>query len=290
MTYKATVATFFKIFYFIAKANGLLPITITFGPLTAKNSLLDIFYSIAYLLFVVAALTYAQMSVIEFIGVLNNPKRTIIFVFLLQVCCSGLRLAAVYCSQIFNYKNLSRFVNRSAQINEMFARSTKGEAFLDAKLSKWCLSKFVATIIQIVCIMVPTYGLVSIIHSAENFPLLLINFLFILYSHMVLILSTGVYFAGMMVIGQFYRNLNSDIIGLRKKCSRSTKMGMQEFCNISDDFDRLTALYGDITKHAANFNKCQRGFIIFSLIQYFVILWAEVFPWTIHVVSLRIEI
>lgn len=119
------------------------------------------------------------------------------------------------------------------------------------------------------------------IKSKDNFLVLLMCYFFVLYTHMVLILSTGIYFSGMMVIGQFYRNLNSRMRKLKTKFSLSNRNikrvhSMQEFCDFSDELDELTGLYEDITNHAINFSKYQRCFTSFSLTQYFVILLAEV--------------
>lgn len=194
-------AILFKIFYFITKANGLLPVTIKFHPLTANSSFVDVFYSMIYALIVIVCLPYSQSIVLQFIGILKNPKVTIIFVFLIQVACSAFRMAAIYVSQISNHKTLSNFINRSVQINGMFVKGNKQKSFLDAKLSKWCISKFISTIFQVVFMLIPSVGFASMIKSSENFLFLLMCFLFILYSHLVLILSTAIYFTGMIVIG-----------------------------------------------------------------------------------------
>ncbi len=272
----------FKIFYFMAKANGLLPITITFNPFVASNSWIDISYSTVYTLVIIVCVPYFQSSILGYIGLLHNPKLTIILVFLTQVSCSALRVMAIYLSQIFNYKNLKRFINHSVEINGRFMRANKRNAFLDSKLSKWCLSKFISSVWQVVLMLVPSVGFISMIKSSDNFLFLIIAYLFILYTHMVLILSTGIYFGGMIVIGQFYRNLNGQIVGLQKRFfaidgNCKAVIGMQQFCKLSDEFDRLTVLYRDITNHATGFNKSQSCFTFFSLTQYFVIILAEVY-------------
>lgn len=276
------VAIVFRILYFITKANGLLPISISFNPFTVRNSFLDLLYSILFSLILIICLSCSQSNIIGFIGILQNPKQTIIFVFLAQVICSALRILAIYVSQVFNHKVVATFINRSVHINEMFVYSNRHRPFLDLKLSKWCLSKLIAMIFQVFLMLIPSVGFVSVIKSSENFLFLLICFMFILYTHMVLILSTGIYFCGMIVLGQFYRNLNSRILKLVKKCrlsngkSNSFYRGMQRCCNLSDELDKLTCLYSEITNHAKLFNKYQRCFMIFSLTQYFVILLAEV--------------
>lgn len=275
-------AHLFRIFYFVAKCNGQLPVTITFDPLTASNSTSDALYSILYTLILLVCILYAQSTIIEFIGILENPKQTIIFVFLTQVSCSALRVGTTYLSQIFNYKNFSRFINRSAQISVQFAKGNGQKSFLDVQLSKWCLSKFISMILQVFLIIVPSVGFILMIRGSDNFLLLLTCFIFILYTHMVLILSTGIYFSGMIAIGQFYKNLNGRINRLYKKFtvsnSHTTKghVRMQQFCKWSDEFDELTVLYRDITSHSKMFSKYQRCFTFFSLTQYFVIILAEV--------------
>lgn len=262
----------FKFFYFMTKINGLLPISITFEPLEASYSLNDVLYSTMYTVLVIVFTPFVQSIVIESVGIIHNPKLTIILVFLAQVIASASRLVAIYVSQVFNYKNLSNFVNRSVQIHGMFNEEIRQKKFLDHKLSKWCWYKCVSTILQVILMLVPSAGFVFMIKSSERFFILLTSFLFILYTHMVLILSTGIYFAGMLVIGQLFRNLNRQVSSLQSKTERRA----QELCNLSDECDELIALYKTIASHATDFIKYQRCFIIFSLTQYFVILLAEV--------------
>lgn len=289
----------FRVFYFITKANGLLPISISFNPLNARSSFLNVLYSVCYTLILLVCLLCSQANVIAFIGILQNPKETIIVVFLAQVTCSGIRVATIYIAQLFNHKHLANFINRSIKINDMFMKAKPKKHFIDLKLSKWCLSKLISMILQVVLILVPSVGFITIITSSENFLFLLLYFLIILYSHMVLILSTGIYFCGMTVIGQFYRNLNSRILMLEKKFilsksrSNSFYMDMQRFCNLSDELDKLACLYSDITNHAKLFNKNQRCFLMFSLIEYFIILLAEVCMkqfWKVNCYSIFIHV
>lgn len=282
-------AVVFRVFYLITKANGLLPISISFNPLNARCSFVNVLYSVCYTLMLLVCLSCSQTIVIGFIGILQNPKLTIIIVFVAQVTCSWLRVASIYVSQLFNHKHLANFINRSVMINEMFRKTNSQNQFLDLKLSKWCLFKLMSTILQVFLILVPSVGFIAMIKLSENFILLLIGFFIILYSHMVLILSTGIYFSGQIVIGQFYKNLNSRILILEKKIIPSNhkynsfySMGMQRFCNLSDELDKLTSLYRDITNHAKLFNKNQRCFLMFSLLQYFVIILAEVCIRTLH--------
>lgn len=267
---------FLKFLYFLTKINGLLPITITFDPLAASSSGNDVLYSTLYTMVTLFCTLFVQSTVIDFVGIINNPKLTIVLVFFAQVIASVLRLGVIYISQILNYKNLSRFVNRSVQIHAMFNADIKHKTFLDQKLSNWCRYKFVSMILQVLLMLVPSIGFIIIIKSTDRFAILLVSFLFILYTHMVLILSTGIYFAGMVVIGQFYRNLNRQLIGLQNRFSVAG-CRMQELHHLSDECDRLIAIYRCITSHASDFVKYQRSFAIISLAQYFVILLAEVY-------------
>lgn len=155
-----TPAVFFKIFYFITKANGLLPITVTFNPTRASHSFIDILYSALYSITLIVCIPCVQSTIITFIGLLHNSKLTIILVFLIQVLCSALRIVAIYLSQVFNHKTLARFINRSVEINKMLTNGKKQNSFLDTKLSKWCLSKFISTIFQVICMLVPARQLV----------------------------------------------------------------------------------------------------------------------------------
>lgn len=283
MVHKLSVAqapaVLFKIFYFLTKINGLLPITITFEPLSASYSVMGVCYTILYMLILVVCILCAQSTVIEYIGILHSPKLTIILVFLIQVAFSAFRIGTIYFSQILNYKNLSNFIERSARINQMLTKGNKQQTFLDFKLSKWCISKFISTICQVILMLVPAFGFVSKIKSSEHFLLLLTCYLFILYTHIVLILSTGIYFSGMIVIGQFYRNLNSRIYEIRRKVTVPNVKSLHNICDSSHEFDEFTAiLYSDVTNHATNFHKYQRCFASVSLTHYFVIILAEVCP------------
>lgn len=286
MVFKLKVAEapefLFRFFYFISKINGLLPITISFEPLSASRSFTDQFYSTLFTLILIVSVPWAQWIVIQFMGIFDNQKETIILVFLLQVACSAVRIGAIYLSQIFNSETLSNFFNRSVQIHEMFAKGKTWNPFFDSKLSTRCLSKFISAIFQFVFMIVSSPGFILVTRSSENFLLLLASFTLILYSHMVMTLSTGIYFSGMIVLGQFYKNLNRRISNLNRKISilrsksNGVPVGMQMFCNMSDELDELTDLYRDITNHARSFSKYQRCFKLFSLTQYFVILLAEV--------------
>lgn len=247
--------------YFGGIVFGYMPFnfTPTKSPRATKSPLAFAYstaYSVCLLILLTIMFYYETIDVSEN----NRIKSTLKIVYFISVGIIVVRTALTAVQQLFNSKVIIQIINEGFHINELVHRlqldkPLPPDSTEDMTGTDLLLAKVVTVLLQL--IIVAGTLLSKYLWTANN-----LNYLqWLLFNkHFINIVMGASYFIAMQLALWFYwqlnRYLNVSMMSIRTVMDQdSIGVKMQQFCDISDEIDRIDRLYDRVTKFVGDVNR-----------------------------------
>lgn len=172
-----------------------------------------------------------------------ESKRTLFHVTMAILIVSIGKAIFGYVFQYCSKQRLMAMIEEAFDLSQLicdFCDDTLATRGISVKSMPLFKAKLTATFVQIAIILSTGYIL-----QRDSFSF---RMQLIIFSHYVGALLSSMYFCGMFVVLQFYLTLNNKLHSCitsieHVKNSKAHQIRMQQFCDLSDDIDRLANLY-----------------------------------------------
>lgn len=242
--------------YFCGAFFGLNPFNYNGISQRASLSVLSLIYSCGYCFLISEMLSLYHMFYINLIidGRENETYKTVTYA---EFLCSIFRTMALAIIQILTRNGSINIINEVNDMKKSLHQRltcTIMNGFLDKKRQHLLNIKLLSILVQIFVIILNTY--VREIDPIDVFGLTVSQ----INSNCLPIVLNSNYFCIMLIILQFYSDLNMNIRGIFERIDQialgeSKIMKMQKFCDISDEIDEMSILYDEITNFCEKANR-----------------------------------
>lgn len=273
----------FQIVYYWTKLNGLVPFTYSRSKSTVGKSSWSTCYSVLFAFLYVAAFLFVSSNTL-IIATENkhNDKSVRIVISILETLISVLRTTLLYGMQLWFRKKIVCVINDAITLWHYILKRWPAKQFFDAFFLKHYKSRMIWLLIEIIILMISYKFNADEYRLKSESDLAYVYAVINVYNHLVSPITTGVfYYGGMMVVLQFYRILNQQVLSWMESIKtvedrKANHSRMQFFCEISDNIDEASIFYSDITEYMGKVNRLFQFQIILTVLASFFLITSNV--------------
>lgn len=272
--------------YYLSKLNGLVPFTISKSKLNVNKSEWSTIYSFLFTIIFLAVLLWTSIEDIKISLQTQSARNVQKVIRTIEKSFTIIRTTLLYGLQIIYRKQIICVINDAIQLWYYISKGWPTKQFFDRFFIKYYKSRIIWLIIQIIILIIAHKFYVDehdIIYDLNYSNKFLWHSIIYMYSHIVSPIITGIfYYGGMLIVLQFYRILNEQILlwmsSIKNVDNRkaTSHMRMQFFCEISDNIDEASIFYSDITEYTAKVNRLFQLQIILTVMSSFFLITSNV--------------
>lgn len=248
--------------YNLSKCFGFVSFKLSStNTLCAHDSRSNFIYSIFYTIFFSSLLFYAEIEkyVLAVMREAKYPTATVVKA--LEFSVNVTRTIVILIIHLINRKKYVLFINETNQLYNTIryvTKQTRTKSFLDKKGFYLLNFKKFSVFAQITLLTI-AFSCYSHFYRGNTRTEFILQIYKTIYSNVMAIIFTNIYFCGMLVMLQFYRNLNKQLKNCMKSLkiisqSKMNRIKMQMYCDISDDIDMISIMYSRVTDVTSRLN------------------------------------
>lgn len=271
-----------KSLLFIGKLQGLIVFTYETVPeISYSISTFLCTYSCVYTVLIVLSL---KILVIRILWGLSNylvhTKVVFIFVYITENLITAYRVMITYMVQFYYRKNFRSILSEAVHLHQSIEQLMKDVSIFDRMFYRCYLSKVAGVFLQFVGItyIITLYKRIT----STMFQSDIVTFTLIGYMHLTAITISGIFYAGMLFILMFYRNLNRKALQIIKALTvvqdneLNCKIRHRLYRRLSNEIDQICCIYGKASAFAKKFNKLFSLQLLFAILNTFFVVLIEV--------------
>lgn len=263
-----------SILYFLTTINALAPYRLYLkSPIHAETCALRTIYcyTISSIIFVIVLFnSYTQIITII---VARDDKFVGFIIFLIQILVTASATSILCFFQVIHRHDFVRRINKCVELNKLIKSKTLNQhAFLDQFCIRVSNIRMCVSLFQVAILMLPMVG--ESIDGQDAYRLL--TFFFVSYTHCIRTIYDFMFFGGMLIVLQFYRDVNCRIKSIMSDTEhlQTSDFGfhrrMQVYCDLSDELDIMAQLYEQVTDFVLDLMKFFEGLVLVEIITAFV--------------------
>lgn len=273
----------FMLIYYWTKLNGLVPFAYSKSKAIVRKSPWSTCYAVLFSCMYVAAFLFVSGNnlTIAFANK-HTGKNVRLVISVLETLISVVRTTILYGMQLMFRKRIVSVINDAIALWHYISKRWPAKQFFDAFFIKHYKSRMIWLLVEII-ILIVSYKFTAFEYrlkmgSNVAFVYAVIN----MYNHLVSSIITGVfYYGGMLVVLQFYRILNEQVLHWMESIKtvedrKANHIRMQFFCEISDNIDEASIFYSDITEYTGKVNRLFQFQIIMTVLASFFLITSNV--------------
>lgn len=244
----------FKILHSLAMINAMAAIRISSTrPIRIELSIFLTIYCYVFCTIVVAVVFTITLKRLTSIILFKTNTFIGHFTYIFQVTQSALATSVMFFCQVIYRKDYMRLINKGLALYKLIIAEAPQTPHKNGLFDKYCIGLYKircqVTLFQLLILLIPL--VVDLLNGEDIIDN--IKFTFVLYTHIIRTIFGIMFFCSMLVILQFYRNVNNRIQVVVDRISKvqhsvKGKHGrMQAYCEISDELDSMTLLYDRVS-------------------------------------------
>lgn len=276
--------TALRVLYFVSKLNGLIPFTFSLKERRATQSLPSRIYCFT----ISAALSYfSYVGLHIFISITNDVANQtehgqLYFVYFILAILGWLKKSLLSIVDFWQEATMIDLINEAFELDQLIIPLNQSSiqirkliSYVYRRSSSLCLSREITLIMQF-NVVVGSFLFVPFMKNAD----LSFHLFTRLYFLAIFFLRSTILFCGMLVVFQFFVQLNYrlkiaiETINISSRISKNMKM--QIYCDVSDEIDRLSTLFTRCCKFYEKFNRIFAAQMLITLIYSFSIIVSNV--------------
>lgn len=244
-----------SIFLSLMKCFGLIQFNVSmskFNDISIFISKPWMFYSVLISILNIMCTIIAIQNAIE-VSITN--KLILMLIFRLKIVVGFARTALLYIFQIYNCKSYINFLKESVFIHSHLNKLFSPGHFMDKRIAKCIRTKMGLWLFQTIFML---SNVLAYIHIFNGFSLSwkyetsLFSVCYVILSNIVKTTINNIYFASMLIVMQFYTVVNKKVSKIMQNVLQmgedgKSKLKMQAFCDFSDELDRISNIFDDVT-------------------------------------------
>lgn len=271
-----------KSLIFIGRLQGLIVFTYEIKSEISYNiSPLLCVYSSVYTVLIVISL---KILVINILWGLSNyfayTKVVLIFVYITENVITAYRVMLTYIVQFYYREKFRNILADAIHIHQSIRELMKDAPIFDRTFYRCYFSKVVGVFLQFagVTYIISLYKrITSTIFQSD-----IVTFTLISYMHLTAITISGIFYAGMLLILMFYRNLNRKAVHITRKLAVirekhfNCKIENRLYCRLCDEIDHISYIYDKASAFMKKYNELFSVQLLFAILNTFFVVLTEV--------------
>lgn len=264
---------------FVGKLHGLITFTYRTVPISYKTSTFLSAYSSAYTVVIVIVLQVLVIQSLSWLQYYQLISKTIlIVVFTTETLITAYRVTAVYILQFYYRKQFRKLLTDATKIHRTLVEFMNGVLIFDKSFYRFYGSKVVGVLFQIIVI----FFLISQFKRLIIFYSDVLTLSMVLYMHCTAIITSSIFYVGMMIILCFYQNLNRkafqifNSIKALEETDLRIKFKHELYGRLTDEIDQVVYIYEKISRFSKRVNRIFSSQLLISVVNAFYMILVQV--------------